>query len=395
MSGPLDGCRIVDLTGNVTGPLATMILADQGAEVIKVEMPGRGDYVRLAGNGVQGFSAAFLNNNRNKRSIAIDLKTERGREIVLRLAQGADVFVQNFRPGVAERIGVGESAVRASAPDIIYVSISGFGENGPYAERPAYDPIIQALAGYMSITGDKNSPPVKSGVSIIDFAGGFAASLAISAALVEVRSTGLGRDIDVGLFDTSLSMLSYFSSWHLNHGWLPNRTHLSAHQSITPAQNYKTSDGWVTIFCAKEKFWHDMAKTMNLSHLLNDPRFKTFDDRKNNRQLLNEIIEPLIVQKPTSYWVKLFLNKVPCAPVRSLPEALNDPLIKSRDMIIENNHPLRGVMRHVKSPFITDGANANVGPAPRLGQNTNEIMLELLGYKKSHVSELRRSGVII
>ena len=138
-----------------------------------------------------------------------------------------------------------------------------------------------------------------------------------------------------------------------------------------------------------------MAKTMNLSHLLNDPRFKTFDDRKNNRQLLNEIIEPLIVQKPTSYWVKLFLNKVPCAPVRSLPEALNDPLIKSRDMIIENNHPLRGVMRHVKSPFITDGANANVGPAPRLGQNTNEIMLELLGYKKSHVSELQRSGVII
>ena len=147
MSGPLDGCRIVDLTGNVTGPLATMILADQGAEVIKVEMPGRGDYVRLAGNGVQGFSAAFLNNNRNKRSIAIDLKTERGREIVLRLAQGADVFVQNFRPGVAERIGVGESAVRASAPDIIYVSISGFGETGPYAQKRVYDPVIQAISG--------------------------------------------------------------------------------------------------------------------------------------------------------------------------------------------------------------------------------------------------------
>ncbi|MBU88106.1 MAG: CoA transferase [SAR202 cluster bacterium] len=396
-NGPLSNVRVLAISQFGAGPFATLLLSDLGAEVIKIEDPESfGDVARsVPPYAYDGDSTYFQSFNRGKKSLGLNLRQNSGIKIFHDLVEKSSVVFNNLRGDLPKKLGLTYDTLKQINPSVVTCSLSGFGVNSDRSSEPGYDPIIQALAGYMSITGDKNSPPVKSGVSIIDFAGGFAASLAISAALVEVRSTGLGRDIDVGLFDTSLSMLSYFSSWHLNHGWLPDRTHLSAHQSITPAQNYKTSDGWVTIFCAKEKFWHDMAKTMNLSHLLNDPRFKTFDDRKNNRQLLNEIIEPLIVQKPTAYWVKLFLNKVPCAPVRSLPEALNDPLIKSRDMIIENNHPLRGVMRHVKSPFITDGANANVGPAPRLGQNTNEIMLELLGYKKSHVNELRQSGVII
>ena len=393
MSGPLEGCRIVDLTSNVTGPLATMILADQGAEVIKVEMPGQGDYVRLAGNRVQGFSAAFLNNNRNKRSIAIDLKTEGGKEVLFRLVKEADVFVQNFRPGVAVRIGVGENAVRAFSPEIIYVSISGFGENGPYATRPAYDPIIQALSGLASIQGGADDDRPRLVRTILpDKLTAFAAAQAITAALLTKVKTGQGQHVRLSMLDTLVSFM-----------WASD---MGAHTFVEDAEAqetaaskidliYDTADGYVSVAVNTDREWEALTRALDHPEWLEDPRFSTPALRSLNINVRLELIQEVLLKRTTEEWMSQFeLERVPCAPVLTRAEMLRHPQLKSNKMIVEYDHPSAGRIRQARSPaqFSETPSELRFG-APLLGQHTDEVLLEA-GFDEGSIGALRASGVI-
>ena len=393
MPGPLDGYRIVDLTSNVTGPLATMILADQGADVIKVELPGRGDYVRSAGNSVQGLSAAFLNNNRNKRSITIDLKTERGKEIVFKLAQDADVFVQNFRPGVAERIGIGENVLRASVPAIIYVSISGFGENGPYAERPAYDPIIQALSGLASVQGGGDGERPRLVRTILpDKLTAFTAAQAITAALLTRANTGQGQHVRLSMLDTLVSFM-----WASDMG-----THTFVDQSEREQQPaskidliYDTADGHISVAVNTDREWEALTRALDHPEWLDDPRFTNPALRTLNIDARLELLQEVLVKHSTEEWMSRFeLERVPCAPVLTRTEMLNHSQVKANEVVIEYDHSSVGRIRQARSPahFSETPAEIRFG-APALGEHTNEILKEL-GFDEDSITELRADRVI-
>ena len=393
MSGPLEGCRIVDLTSNVTGPLATMILADQGAEVIKVEMPGQGDYVRLAGNRVQGFSAAFLNNNRNKRSIAIDLKTEGGKEVLFRLVKEADVFVQNFRPGVAVRIGVGENAVRAFSPEIIYVSISGFGENGPYATRPAYDPIIQALSGLASIQGGADDDRPRLVRTILpDKLTAFTAAQAITAALLTKVKTGQGQHVRLSMLDTLVSFM-----WASDMGAHTFVEQAEAQETAASKIDliYDTADGYVSVAVNTDREWEALTRALDHPEWLEDPRFSTPALRSLNINVRLELIQEVLLKRTTEEWMSQFeLERVPCAPVLTRAEMLRHPQLKTNKMIVEYDHPSAGRIRQARSPaqFSETPSKLRFG-APLLGQHTDEVLLEA-GFDEGSIGALRASGVI-
>ena len=395
-NAPLSGIRILAISQFGAGPFATLLLSDLGAEIIKIEDPlSEGDVARKVPPFVfEGDSTYFQTFNRGKKSIALDFRTIEGRKIFEDLVRKSDVVFNNLRGDLPERLGITYNTLKQINPMIVTCSLSGFGSKGKLSSKPGYDPIIQALTGYMSLTGEINSPPIKTGVSIIDFSAGFAAALGISAALVDVKINKIGRNVDISLFNTAISMLTYLASWYLNHQWIPEKQNFSAHQSITPAQNYKTFDGWITIFCAKEKFWINLVGIMEFNHLNNDERFTSFSQREKNRKELNEILEPIFLNKTTDYWIKLFENKIPAAPILSMEDSMDSLVKESSESFININHPLMGIMRFIKSPFDTEGANINNEPAPKLGQNTDEILLTLLGYNENKIIELKRTGII-
>ena len=393
MPGPLDGYRIIDLTGNVTGPLATMILADQGADVIKVELPGRGDHVRSDGNRVHNMPSAFLNNNRNKRSITIDLKTKRGREVLFELVDDADVFVQNFRPGVAERMGIGEEVLRSLVPDIIYVSISGFGEKGPYAERPAYDPIIQALCGLASVQGGGDDERPRLVRTILpDKLTAFTAAQAITAALVARANTGLGQHVRLSMLDTLIAFM-----WASDMG-----THTFVGQSERderPASRidliYDTANGYISVAVNTDREWEGLARALDHLEWLDDPRFSSPALRALHIDARLELLQKVLLQDSTEEWMRrLELERVPCAPVLTRAEMLNHPQVEASDILVEYEHSRVGRVRQTRSParFSETPAEIRCG-APLLGEHTHEILTEI-GFDEEDISELRASKVV-
>ena len=394
MSGPLAGYRIVDLTSMVSGPLATMLLADQGADVIKIENPRGGDYTRAVSNRRGGFSASFLNNNRNKRSLAVDLKQKQGMDILFQLVETADVMVQNFRPGVAERMGVGFDTVRARAPSIVYVSISGFGEKGPYSSKPVYDPLVQALSGLTTIQGgsDESRPRLVRTI-LPDKLTAVTCAQAITAALVAKEKTGDGQHVKLSMLDSVVAFL-----WGSDMG---SQTFIDEELPQQEAQSfidliYETSDGYISVAVQSDKEWEGLIRAFNKPEWLEDERFKTAARR---HQFINErlaMTQEVLRRGSSDEWLhRLEAEDVPCAPILKRSEVIIHPQVLTNQTIIETEHPHAGKLRQARpaAQFSRTPTTLRYG-APRLGQHSLEVLHEL-GYGSTEIDLLMEGGVVI
>jgi crotonobetainyl-CoA:carnitine CoA-transferase CaiB-like acyl-CoA transferase len=392
MGGPLAGIRVVDLSSMLSGPWATMILADQGADVIKVESP-QGDHTRTLSNRHKGFSAQFLNLNRNKRSITVDLKTREGVDLLKRLSATADVFVQNFRPGVVERLGIDEEAIRAVAPHIVYVSISGFGEKGPYAKKPTYDPIIQALSGLTSVQGgsDKARPRLIRTV-LPDKLTAVTAAQAISAALVARFKSGGGQHVRLSMLDAVLAFLwaSDMSLQTFVGQEVMGRTAASFIDLI-----YETSNGFMTVAVMGNKEWTALTRALERPEWLDDPRFKTPALRDQNIDDRLQMTQDVLKSRTTEEWLsRLEAEGVPCAPVLTRDQVIAHPQVLASNILMETEHPVVGRLRQTRpaARFAKTPTRFRRG-APLLGEHTGEILGEL-GLSRQDIDALQKSGVI-
>ncbi len=391
MFGPLSGYRIVDLTSMISGPYATMILADQGADVIKVENPDGGDHTRAANNSRNGFSASFLNNNRNKRSVALDLKQPAAREALLRLAATADVFVQNFRPGVADRMGLGEDAVRAVAPRIVYVSISGFGETGPYAQKPVYDPLIQAVSGLASIqAGSDTERPRLVRTIVPDKLTGVSAAQAITAALLVRERTGQGQHIRLSMLDAVIAFLwaSDMGSQTFVGEAIPQQEAASFIDLI-----YETATTAISAAVQTNKEWQALTRALDKPEWLTDPRFLTPALRQRHINERLSLTQEVLLTRSAEEWMeRLTREGVPCAPVLTRTTMLSDPQVVANGIVQEVEHPVAGRLRQARpaARFSVTPAEIRQGGAA-LGQHTAEVLGEL-GYSVGDIEALSRQG---
>ena len=391
---PLEGVRILAISQFGAGPFGTTVLSDMGAEVIKIEDPGSGgDVARYVPPfEIDRDSLYFQSFNRGKKSITLDLRTESGTAVLHDLVKASDGVYNNLRGDLPAKLGLDYDSLRVFNEKIVCCSLSGFGSTGPRASEPGYDHLIQAYAGYMSITGEPEAPPAKCGVSIIDFAGGYASVLGLMIGLFYAQRTGTGRNVDVSLLDTGIAMLSYFASWTLNRDWEPTRQSHSSHQTLIPSQNFRTRDGWIVVFCAKEKFYENLVEAMGRPELASDPRFSNFAARLKNRDALIPELDKEFARRDTTDWLETLRGGVPCAPVNTVADALRDQQVLARKMILEIEHPEYGAIRQVASPIKTDGVIERPTPGPALGQHTDEVLVEVLGYTDERVSSLRAKG---
>jgi len=393
---PLDGLRILAVSQFGAGPFGTQMLADLGADVIKVEDPGvGGDSARYVPP-FQGEadSPYFQSFNRGKRSVSLNLRHPDGQAVLRDLVRVSDAVFNNARGDLPDKLGLTYEQLKDTNPRVVCCSLTGYGRTGPRAGEPAFDYLVQGYAGYMSVTGEPDGPPGKCGVSVIDFAGGYAAMVGLMVGLFDAQRTGVGRDIDIALLDTAVSMLSYFAIWTLNRDWIAERTRQSAHQTLVPAQNFPTRDGWIVIFCNKDKFWRDLVETLGVPELAEDDRFRTFADRFTNRDVLVSLLHARFTTRTTADWLDRLRGRVPCAPVNDVRQALADPQVLARDMIVEVEHPEFGTLREVRSPVRTEGEIRRPRRAPRLGEHTDPILRDVLGYSASTIARLRSAGVI-
>ncbi len=394
MPPPLTGITIVDLSRILAGPYCTMMLGDLGAEVLKVEPP-QGDDARGWGPPfVSGESAYFLAVNRNKKSVRVNLKTDGGRDLLHRLLGIADVLVENFRPGTMERLGVGYEQLRESYPKLVYCSISGYGHTGPLSERPGYDAIMQGEAGWMHLTGEPDGPPFKLGASLADIFTGMMAAQGITSALYERTHSGLGRKIDVALFDSVVASLCYQAQGFLLTGDEPHRLG-NRHPSLTPYETFETSDGYVTVGVGNDVLWQRFCKAVDRPDL-DQPKFETNALRVENHKELKPLLDHLFNSAPTSVWLeKLASAGIPVGSVRSIAEVFSNPQIEPRRMLLEMEHPAVGPMRVTGNPIKVHGCDERTPlPPPLLGQHTEEVLRDKLKLDVEQIAELRKSGAI-
>ena len=386
---------VLDLTRILSGPFATMTLADLGADVIKIEQPGSGDDTRQWGPPFQGDQAAyFLAVNRNKRSLAVDLKSPQGRALVRQLALKSDVVVENFRPGTAARLGLGYEELSRENPGLIYASISGYGQTGPDSLRPGYDAIAQARSGIMSVTGEADGPPVRVGVSSADLVAGMWATIGILAALHEKQRTGSGQWVDISLLDGSVSWLTYVSSGYFASGAIPRR-YGSAHPTIAPYQAFASSDGFVMVAVGNDGLWRRFASALGRQDLLDDERYATNPSRVAHREVLIPQIEQAMLTRTTAQWVQTLDDAgVPVGPIQTVDQAVQDPQVLARGIIVELDHPTAGPLKVVGCPVRLTRTPPSVRtPPPILGQHTDEV-LAALGFSDDDIASLHHSGVV-
>ncbi len=393
---PLENVRILAVDQFGAGPFGTMMLADLGAEVIKIEDPATGGDVSryVPPYAVEQDSLYYQSFNRGKKSITLNLKTAAGREILHRLVKVSDGLLCNLRGDSWRRLGLNYDALKGTNPRIVCCSLTAYGATGPRAAEPGYDYLVQGYAGYMSITGSPDGPPEKCGVSVIDHAAGFAAALGLVAGVLRARATGEGCDVDVSLLDTAVSMLSYLAIWSLNRDHQAVRMPGSAHQTLVPVQTFETRDAYLVIFCGKEHFWQELCSALDLPALAEDPRFRTFKLRYQHREELLPLLEQRLRQRTTAEWLHRLEGRVPCAPVNTIAQGLADPQVRAREMIVEVDHPIFGSIKEVGSPIKIVGVDGPAAPASALGADTTTILGRYLSYDDDEIARFRAAGVI-
>jgi crotonobetainyl-CoA:carnitine CoA-transferase CaiB-like acyl-CoA transferase len=393
MLGLLSGARILDLSHMLAGPFGSMMLGDLGAEVIKIE-PIDGDPMRQMGPHFFGTeSAYYLCGNRSKKSLSLNLQSERGRAIFYELVKVSDVVYDNFRPGVLQKLEIDYPRLKRINPRIIVCSISGFGQTGPYRDRPAFDIAIQGLSGAMSITGNGDEP-ARMGVAMGDLAGGMYAAYAVAAALYQREKTGEGSYIDIALLDSLTALLTYVAQYYFHDGVVPGPQG-TEHMSVVPYQSFKTKDGSLVVAAFTEKFWQGLCRALDLSHLIDDPRFAKNDDRRINKQALIPILEKVFATHTLDEWgARLDAEAVPWGPINTVDRTFADPQILARKMKIEVDHPTIGKLPLLGNPIKVDGVAENYSPPPLRGQHTEQVLSEWLGYSTEEIARLRNEKIV-
>ena len=378
------------------GPWATMMLADLGAEIIKVENPETGgDVARyVPPYTAEQDSVYFQSFNRNKKSMTLNLQHPEAREVLHRLVEISDGVFNNLRGDLPARLGLDYPVLSAVKASIVCCSLSAFGRHGSRSGEPGYDYLMQGYAGWMSLTGEPDGPPTKTGLSLVDLGAGTMASLGMVSAIFRARQTGLGCDVDVNLFDTALANLGYVAAWVLTKGYQAHRTPDSSHPSQIPSQVVPTKDGWLVIMCAKEKFFQNLVRILGAPELAEDARFCSFAARLENRDILVPILKDLFRKKTTADWLALLKGEVPCAPVNTVEQAFADPHVVENEMILALPHPEFGSVRVVASPIAVGGESVEPQRGPSLGEHNEPILSEYLGYSIPEIEKLRSDGAI-
>ena len=389
---PLEDIRIVAVEQYGAGPFGSLHLADLGAEVIKVEDARTGgDIGRYVPPFQEGEDSLFYESfNRNKKSISLDLATPAGKKVLRDLVRVSDAVYSNLRGDIPERLGLRYDDLKDINPRIVCCSLSGFGMTGPRRAEPAYDYILQALCGWMSLTGEPDGPPAKSGLSMVDYSGGFVAAITMLAAIHAARRDGNGMDCDLSLFDIAISLLTYVGTWQMNGDFTPRRTAHSAHPSLVPFQNFETADGWIVVGCAKEKFWRRLVEVIGLPELVDDARFKDFAARRTNAgQLIPTLIDKFKTRS-SAYWLeRLTRAGVPCGPIQTVEQALSDAQTSARELVVEVEHPRFGHVRELASPVRVGTARNDHHRAPQRNEDAEEILSGLLGYSREDIERLQ------
>jgi crotonobetainyl-CoA:carnitine CoA-transferase CaiB-like acyl-CoA transferase len=393
---PLQGLRVLAVEQYGAGPFGSMQLADMGAEVIKIENPGEGGDVSrgigpyFLGDGDSHFFQSF---NRNKRSVTLNLRAPGARQVLHDLAASADGVLDNLRGDQPARLGVTYDTLKSANPRIVCAHLSAYGRTGSRADWPGYDYLMQAEAGYLSLTGEPDGPPARFGLSIVDMMAGVYAAFALLSGVIAARATGTGRDVDVSLFDTALANLNYLAAWYLNEGRMQAREPRSAHPTLVPSQLYRTADGWIFIMCNKQKFWPVLCEKIGRPEWSGDPRFADFPARLQHRALLTELLDAALMKDTTAGWMEHFAGAVPAAPVHDLRQALENPFVLGEDRVWSYRHPERDDLRMTAPAFRLPGEEMPRRAASALGGDTEDV-LRSVGYTKEHIAALRDQGVI-
>ena len=395
MPGALTGIRILDLTRVLAGPYATMVLGDLGAEVIKLEQPGSGDESRNFGPFKNDFSLYFMSVNRGKKSLTLDLKAPRGKEIFLELVNQSDILVENFRPGAMKKLGLDYETLRQSHPSLIYAACSGFGQTGPYARRGAYDMIIQGMGGIISITGEPNRPPVRVGTSISDITAALFTAIGIVSALRHRDRTGEGQLVDVAMLDGMVAVLENAIVRHFATGEIPQPLG-SQHPAITPFEAFESADGYIIIAIGNDSLWAKFCEHAERLDLVSDERFATNASRTANHDQLHPILTEIMRRRTTDQWIEgLDALGVPCGPINTIDKVVNHPQVLAREMIAKVTHDITGSVEVPGVPIkLSETPGQVTGPAPALGEHTAEILTSLLGKSPETVDALEREGVV-
>jgi CoA:oxalate CoA-transferase len=388
---PLDGIKVLDFTNVLAGPYCTMMLANMGAEVIKFERPGTGDDSRAYGPHIHGESVYFLSVNRGKKSIICNTKTEEGRDVFLKMVSKVDVLVENIKPGAMDRMGLGYETLKKINPALVYVSISGFGQSGPYSQRPAYDMIVQAMGGIISITGEPGGEPVRVGISIGDIVPGMFAAYGTLSALYERTVTGIGQKVDIAMLDCQVAILenavAKYSATGVVAGPLGSR-----HPLISPFQAFKTSDSHIIIACGNNNLFNRLCEVIGIPDLATDPRFASNALRTDNIQILSELIQARIIEKTTSEWMDILLKAdLPCGPINTIDKLFVDPQLKARNMLVEVEQGSIGKVKVAGNPIklstVASEDELPKIPAPQIGEHTKDILVNMLGYTEDQAEK--------
>jgi crotonobetainyl-CoA:carnitine CoA-transferase CaiB-like acyl-CoA transferase len=395
LKGALEGVKVVELAQIMAGPTCGMLLADMGADVIKVEkLPGGDDTRSYSEPQIRGESAAFMILNRNKRGIAVNLKTPGGLEVVKRLLADADVVTENYRKGTLEKLGLGYDVLQALNPRLVYCAISGYGRTGPYADKGGFDLIAQGFAGLMSVTGEPGGPPVKSGTPVADINAGIFAALGIVSALLARARTGRGQMVETSLMEAGIQQTYWQAAIYFATGVNPGPSG-SAHILTAPYQAFPTADGWINLGGANQSNWERIVKAIGMPELGADARFKTNTDRMRNLAALTPLLADALKKKPSAHWIAEFeAAGVPVGPVNRIGDMLADPQVKARDMVVETEHPKAGRVKAIGHPIKFTGTPGEMKrPAPLLGEHTREV-LGGLGYSAAEIEGLAREGAV-